>query len=222
MKISIRIATLLTVAFSVAAVAHAQSQVQVSTGYNDEPRTGAGFSGVPFGADSGQPDPWYGSTNTTFYGDSGVAQAYDPDEDAILLQNLGSGPIDLTAASMGIYNLFTLDSISGPVELDPGSYVILAGVDGSDIFSGLQTVDLTIGGIDYSYSDVATADAPNGVLDGANPWIGGAESEPWTAIYTPPAAGAPDASSTLLLCGISLSGLAGLHRRFKKHQTLLV
>jgi hypothetical protein len=189
-----------------ALAAHAgPSQVAVSSGYNDEPR-----NGVPFSSGSGQPVPWYGSPDTTFYGNASVAQAYDPDEDAILLENLGATSISLTAASIGSYNLFSLDSISSPVALNPDQFVIIAGVDGSDAFSGVQTVGLTIGGTSYSYSDVTASQAPDGVLDGAMPWIGGAESMPWTSIYAPRISGppVPDSSSAFWLFGIALCGLA--------------
>jgi hypothetical protein len=204
--------SLFAIVLLAAQVGRAQQDVAVSTGYNDEPRNGISYSPA-----SGQPNPWYGSPNTTFYGNASTAQAYDPDEDAILLQNLGGSAVSLTAASMGIYNLFSLDSIGGPVTLNPGQNVILAGVDGSDTFSGLQNVALTIGGVNYSYSDVSTAAAPDGVLDGANPWIGGAESMPWTPIYTPNL-GVPDSGPGLTLMAATLLGVCGfahkLRRRF--------
>jgi hypothetical protein len=188
----------------------AQQDVEVSTGYNDEPR-----NGTPYSVGSGQPIPWYGSPNTTFYGNVGQAAAYDPDEDAILLQNLGGSSVSLTAANMGSYNLFSLDSIGGPVTLAPGQNVILAGVDGSDVFSGVQTVGLTIGGTAYSYSDVATAQAPDGVLFGASPWIGGAETMPWTAIYTP-SFSAPDTGPDLVLMVATLLGVCGFSHKLRR------
>lgn len=165
------------------------SQVQVSSGYNDEPR-----NGFPFSFGSGQPVPWYGSSNVTFYGNTSTAQAYDPDEDAILLQNLGSTPVGLTAASIDTYNLFAFDSITNAsITLNPGNYVILAGPDGSDVLpdSALATIGLTINGTNYSYTDVATKNAPDGVLEGAMPFIGGAESIPWTSVYSAPTNGVP-------------------------------
>jgi hypothetical protein len=217
MKPITRFACVFLVVSSLVATAHAQSEVQVSTGYNDQPR-----NGIPYSVGSGQPVPWLGSPNTTLYGNPGSAAAYDPDLDAILLQNLGGSAIDLTAASIGSENLFVLDAdyISGPIVLNPGANVILTGIDGSDEFSGVQTVGLTIGGIGYSYSDVTTAQAPDGVLDGAMPWIGingGAESIPWTPIYTPPGSNSvPDSSSTMLLSSFALAGLAALRRRLAK------
>lgn len=167
------------------------SQVVVSAGYNDEPR-----NGIPFSPGSGQPSPWCGSINTTFYGDTNAALAYDPDEDAILLQNLGSAPASLTAASVAGYNLFTFDSITNSsIPINPGSDVILAGPDGSDVLAALVPISLTINGVNYSHADVATANAPDGVLDGAMPWIGGCESIPWTAIFSTIPIGAPVAIS---------------------------
>jgi len=153
-----------------------------------------------------------------FYSNPSIdSAAYDPDQDAIMLENLGAAPINLTAASIvSEINPFSLDGITGPVVLDPGVFVVLAGVDGSDVLpSGLQTGGLTIGGIGCDYSDVATAEAPDGVLEGAMPWVGGAETQPWTPIYTPQVANnVPDSSSTMLLTAIALSGLAGIRRRF--------
>jgi hypothetical protein len=193
-------------------VGQAAQNVEVSTGYNDEPR-----NGTPYSVGSGQPIPWNGSSSTTFYGDVGVANAYDPDEDAILLQNLGGSSVTLTAANIGSYDLFSLDSIGSPVTLAPGQNVILAGPDGSDVFSVLQTVGLTIAGTPYSYSDVTTAQAPNGVLDGANPFIGGSESIPWTAIYTPPSAtGVPDTGPGAALTIATLLGVCGFSRKFRR------
>jgi hypothetical protein len=189
--------------------AHAgPSPVAVSFGYNDEPRNGVSYS-----VGSGQPDPWYGSVNTTYYGNAGVAQAYDPDINAILLNNLGGATLFLTAANMGAYDLFSTNGISGPVALNPGANVILAGVDGSDFGGG--TVGLTIGGFSYSYSDVATTDAPFGVLFGASPWIGNSESIPWTSIYTPTSSVA-DGGTTAAMLGSALLGLAALRRKFSR------
>jgi hypothetical protein len=189
----------------------AAQNVEVSTSYNDGPR-----NGTPYSLGSGQPLPWNGSANTLFYGDVGLANAFDPDEDAILLQNLGGSSISLTAATLGSYNLFTLDSIGGPVTLAPGQNVILAGVDGSDVLSGLQMVGLTMGGTPYSYSDVATTDAPDGVLFGASPWIGGVETIPWTPIYTPRfSTGVPDSGPGLAMMAATLFGVCGLSHKFR-------
>ena len=173
-----------------------QAQIVISAGYNDEPRSGGSFSGASYGIDSGQPLPWYGSSNTTFYGDAGTAQAYDPDEDALLFQNQGSSAVVLSAATIGGYDLFAVDSIGSPVTLAPGGNVILAGIDGSDVLSALTSVGLTINGTGYNIPDVATSIAPNGVLSGANPFIGGAESIPWTALDT---VAAPEPSTYAML-----------------------
>jgi hypothetical protein len=210
MKPVTRFASIFAVALALAATGHAQSLVAVSTSYNDEPANGSSYS-----AGSNQPVPWLGSPNTTFYGNTATAAAYDPDEDAILLQNMGTSAIDLTAASIGSYDLFSLDSITGPVELDVGANVILAGVDGSDLFSGVQPVDLTIGGISYNYFDVATAEAPSGVLYGASPWIGGAESQPWTSITS-----IPEPSAYGLLAALSTLGFVAWRKKSLQGQLL--
>ena len=152
------------------------------------------------------------SANVTYFGNAGIAQAYDPDINAILLENMGGSSVSLTAASMGGYDLFTIDSISSSVALSPGAFVILAGVDGSDL-SSLASVGLTIDGFSYSYSDVTTTEAPSGVLFGASPWIGGSESIPWTPIYTPTSS-VPDSGTTAVMLGSALFGLAALRRRF--------
>jgi len=187
--------------------AQAQQDVEVSTGYND-----AGPGTSPY---LPVPDPWYGSANTTFYGDAAQAQDGDPDEDAVLFQNLGGTSVSLTAANIGVYDLFSLDSITGPVTLAPGQNVILAGVDGSDIFGSVQTVGLTIGGTAYSYQDVAGPSFGNGALGGNDTYW---ESVPWTPIYTP-RFGVPDESSTLILTVFGLAGLGVCQRRFGRQQT---
>jgi hypothetical protein len=206
---SLSVSLVALILFAVQAGQAAQN-VEISTGYNDEPR-----NGIPFSSGSGQPQPWYGSPNTTYYGDPGTATAYDPDIDAVLLQNLGGSAVSLTAATMGTYNLFTLDSIGAPITLTPGQNVILAGVDGSDIFSGVQLVDLTLGGTAYDYSDVTTAQAPDGVLDGAMPWIGGAETMPWTPIYTPNF-GVPDSGPGMALTVMTLLGVCGFSYKLRR------
>jgi protein with PEP-CTERM/exosortase system signal len=212
MKPIIRSTSVLALGVCLAAIAHAQSKVEVWTGYNDEPRNGVSYS-----IGSGQPNPWIGSADTTFLGNASVASSYDPDEDAILLQNQGASTINLTAASIGAYDLFSLDGVTSPVALDPGAFVILAGIDGSDTFSSVQTVDLTIGGTGYAYTDAAPTPAPDGVLAGANPFIGGAETMPWTPIFVPQTtSGVPDTSSTMLLLGGAAAGLAAIRRRFSK------
>jgi hypothetical protein len=186
MKISKKTYLSVIIALGLAITGARADQVLISTGYNDEPREGGSFSGISYSADSGQPVPWFGSPNTTFFGSASTAQAFDPDEDAILLQNTGATSVTLTAASITGFDLFSLDSIGSPVTLDPGTNVILAGVDGSESLSGLTTVSMTIDGVTYSYSDVITADAPGGVLEGANPFVGEAESIPWTPINAVP------------------------------------
>ena len=198
--------SLFAVVLFAAQAGQAQQDVKVSTGYDD-----AGPGTSPY---LPVPDPWYGSLNTTFYGNAAQAQDGDPDEDAILLQNLGGSAVSLTAASIGGWDLFAMDSIGGPVTLLAGQYVILAGVDGSDSIGSLQTVSLTLGGIPYSYLDVTGPGFGLGALGGHDTYW---ESVPWTPIYTPNL-GVPDESSTLWLAGISLIGLGVCRWRFGKQQ----
>jgi hypothetical protein len=169
--------------------------IKVYTGYDD-------FSGVSSPA---PPDPWLGSPNTTFYGNAGQAASFDPDEDAVRFFNTGGTAVTLTAANIGVYDLFALDVVGGPITIGAGQNVILAGVDGSDVFGSVQTVGYTIDGQTHSYQDVVTAADPNGVLAGNSPWINGVETVPWTQIN--PGGGVPDGGSTLvllLLAGVSL------------------
>ena len=180
------------------------SVVTVSAGYNDG--TGGGGSPLP-------PNPWYGSPNTTFYGDAGMAQSGDPDENAILLQNLGGTAVTLSAANMGTWNLFSLDGIVGSVIIGAGQNVILAGVDGSDVSSG-STVSVTIDSINYSFQDVTTQEAPSGVLFGNSPWVNGVETVPWTTLGS--TAAVPEPSSFLAGGMLLLPMGASLLRKLRK------
>lgn len=193
--------------FLLSVTALADSPVQVSTGYYDLAPPIAGNTAA-------LPDPWYGSVNTTFYGSASLAQSGDPDEDAILLQNLGSTPVTLSAADFGgTQNLFTLDSISGSITLNPNQNYILAGVDGSDA-SFTDQVNLTIGGNNYSYNDaVNSVNYPDGVLHGFP--TASDETVSWTPIYTPTFS-TPDNSSTLLLAACSIITLGCYQLRLRR------
>jgi len=183
----------------------AQLDVEVSTGYND-----AGPGTSPY---LPPPSPWVGSANTTVYGDQALT-ASDPDIDGILFQNLGATTVNLTAASIGSYDLFSLDGISGPVALAPGANVILTGVDGSDTFSSVQTVGLTIGGTSYSFTDATGPGFADGALQGnAQYW----ESVPWTPIYTPNiSSSVPDSGSSLEMMTAAILGVFGLERKLRR------
>jgi hypothetical protein len=183
-----------------------QSLVAVSTGYYDLPQ-----GTIP--GDLALPSPWINSPNTTFFGDANLATSSDPDEDAILLRNLGSSPVVLSALNIGgAFNLFALDGISGPVSLLAGQNYIFQGVDGSDL-SFNSYVSLTLDGQAYQYTDlVDPVDYPSGVLHGYP--TPSNETVPWTVIYapTPTTPGVPETSSTLLLITVALGGL-GFARR---------
>lgn len=182
--------------------ADAQSMVAVFSGYND-------FVAVS----TRTPDPWINSPNTTFYFSASTSNpnASDPDMSAIMLLNQGSTAISLTAASLSNFatDLFTFNAISGPISLAPNQNVILGAPDGTDVLSGATMINLTLGGVNYSYADAITAEAPSGVLQGANPWIGGSESQPWTAIYTP----VPEPSTYAAMLGVAVLGYAVRRRQ---------
>jgi hypothetical protein len=186
---------------------HAQQPVQVSTGYQDYANS--------LNSPEGGNNLWYGSPNTVYFGSSGAALSSDPDFDAVLLQNLGGSNVTLSSLSIGSgsYDLFSLDSVSGPVTLDPGTNYIFAGVDGSDLNFG-PGVNLTVGGTLYNYLDTTNGTTPtdgNYVLNG---YPGGDESVQWTPIYTPDfSSPVPDTASTLGLLAAVMAGLVALRRR---------
>lgn len=160
--------------------ARAASPVLVATGYYDNPPAPTqGGSNLPL------PVPWYGGTNTTYYGSSATATNSDPDICAILLENLGPSTVTLSAANIGgSYDLFALDSITNPIPLPPNQFVILAGPDGSDV-SFVNIVNLTIDSTNFSFNDLTNqAWYPEGVLHGFEPDFTDG-TIPWTTIYTP-------------------------------------
>jgi hypothetical protein len=157
--------------------------------------------------------------NTVFYGSVGTATGSDPDEDAILLENLGGSNVTLSTLTIGSgsYNLFSLDSIGGSVTLTPDVYYIFAGVDGSDVgFSG-PNVALTVNGTLYTYSDTTTGTTSTGGNYVLNGYPGGDESVEWTPIFTPNfGTSVPDSASTLGLFAAAISSLVALRRRFAR------
>ena len=180
---------------AVMSVCSTQAQVVVSGGYNDGPGSLSDFA---------LPNPWYGSPNTTFYGNAATAQAFDPDENAILIQNIGGSPVVISKATMGSLNLFTLDSVGSAITIGAGQSVIFAGNDGSDNHPG-STVSVTIGGIVYNFQD------SNNLLNG-NPHWQVAESEPWGVLGS--TAPVPEPSTyiagAMLLLPFALQGLRKL------------
>jgi hypothetical protein len=183
--------------------------VKVSTGYFD-------LSSPVFYAGQTLPDPWYGSPNTTFFGSVGQATSSDPDEDAILLQNLSGSSVTLSALNIGgAFNLFSMNGVAGSVSLAPGQYYIFAGVDGSDT-GFTSVVNLTVGGTAYSYNDVTSVNYPGGALHGYP--VSTNETVPWTPVYTPPStSNVPDSASTLLLVFGGLAPMLAIRRRLARN-----
>ncbi len=180
-----------------------QSLVQVSTGYYDV-GPGSGGSNLPL------PNPWNGSPNTVFFGSNAILSSGDPDVNAILLQNLGTSPLTLSALNVGgTIDLFSspYDNITGTVTLSPGINYIFEGFDGSDVsFTGV--VKLTLNSQLYSYNDAINATYyPNGVLYGFPSSTD--ETIPWIAIYTP----IPEPATYTALFGLVALGFAAYGRR---------
>jgi hypothetical protein len=178
--------------------AAADSTVAVSTGYYDLPQgTIAG--------DLALPDPWLGSPNTTFYGATSLG--WDPDINGVLLRNLGSAAVTLSALTIGgTFDLFALDNIVGPITLLAGQNYVFAGVDGSDE-NFAEFVSLVVDGQAYQYADAFDSTLyPEGVLHGFPSQQN--ETVPWTVIYAPVStASVPESSATLPLLGLGLGVL---------------
>jgi len=181
-----RLRTILFVGFTaltlwrVVTTTEAACPVRVCTGYYDlPPAPGQGGSNLPL------PIPWYGSTNTSYYGSAATATNNDPDICAILLQNLGTSTVILSAANIGgSYDLFALNSITNSIVLLTNQSVVIAGPDGSDV-SFVNTVNLTIDGTNYGFNDLTNLTwYPEGVLHGFEPDATDG-TIPWTAVYTP-------------------------------------
>jgi len=187
--------------FAGTTVAVADSTVEVSTGYYDLPQgTIAG--------DLALPNPWLGSPNTTFFGDITLASPLrDPDENGVLLRNLGSTAVTLSALTIGgTFDLFALDNIAGPITLLAGQNYVFAGIDGSDE-NFAEFVSLVLDGQAYQYADAFDSSLyPYGVLHGYPSTRN--ETVPWTIIHAvDSSASVPEASATFPLLGLGLGVL---------------
>jgi hypothetical protein len=196
-----------------------RADIIVSSGYYD-------LSPAQSGGGPPLPNPWINSPNTTFYGsnsDVSLATTSDPDISGLLIQNTGGTAVTLSALSITALDVLARARTPngnlplGNVTLLPGQNYIFAVGDGSDGgFSG-QTIAATLNGINFSFPDVTTAQAPNGVLFGNNPQLGGGdETQPWTqdADLLRPAilATVPEPGSITLL-GLGVIGLLGYRWR---------
>ena len=165
----------LVIVLSLSAVARAD--VIVSSGYYDLSPAASG-GGPPL------PNPWFGSANTTFSGsvtDLADAVASDPDISALLFQNTGATDVTLSALSLSIGLNVLLRAGDSSVTLVPGQNYIFAVGDGSDTGLSGQTISATLNGTGHSFADATTSLAPDGVLYGNNPQLGGGdETQPWT------------------------------------------
>jgi hypothetical protein len=186
----------------------AWADVTLSLGYYDLPPP-AGGNTNPL------PDPWLGSPNTTFLGDTTQASSSDPDESALLVTNNGLVSVTLnqgftiTSGS----NTFTLwDSLIGPsgLVIQPGANVILSGtnggnLDGSDIPLTDSTISLSLDGILHSVEDSQS------ILEGSP--IGSAnETISWTQVAD--ITSVPEPGTWWL--GIAFTGAAVIMRSRKK------
>ncbi len=154
-----------------------RADVIISSGYYD-------LSPAQSGGGPALPNPWYGSANTTFYGsasDISAATSSDPDISGLLFQNTGSTSVTLSALGLsGGLNVLGRGGVAS-VTLAPGQSYIFAVGDGSDDGLSLQTISATLNGTAYSFADATTALAPDGVLFGDSPQLGGGdETQPWT------------------------------------------
>lgn len=211
--------------FAVAAVllafgSIARADVLVSSGYYDlTPAQSGGGPAVP--------NPWDGSANTTFNGSSGdisAALSSDPDISALLVQNTGGSSVTLSALSLSSgMNVLSRAGIVGSVTLTPGQNYIFAVGDGSDEGLSSQTISITLNSTGYSFADATDSQAPDGILFGDSPQLGGGdESQPWTQDAdllhsTGPSPTPEPAGFYLMLTGITGLGLfAALNRRLNK------
>jgi len=187
----------------------------VSSGYYD-------LSPAASGGGPALPDPWFGSANTTFFGstaDLANAVASDPDISALLIQNTGATSVTLSALSLTPSGMDVLARAltpngnlpAGSVTLAAGQNYIFAVGDGSDEGLSGQTISVTLNSTVFNFADVTTTLAPDGVLFGDSPQLGGGdETQPWTQdadLLGGTSASAVPEPSSLTVFGVCIAGL---------------
>jgi hypothetical protein len=205
---SILAMVLLGGAVALTAVSVARADVVFYTGYYDLPPPQGGNS-------SPLPDPWYGSPNTTFYGNAGQAQSGDPDESGFLIVNTGPSAVTLSqGVTIGGFQLWDSFIGAGGTVIGSGQNLILSGsgnFDGSDIGFNYAVINITIDGIAHSYTD--SGNVLFGSLNGA-----ANETLPWAEIGRISAATATTplpAALPLFATGLGALGLLALRRKRK-------
>ncbi len=187
-----------------------RADVIVFSGYYDLSPAASGGPALP--------DPWNGSPNTTFNGSSAdLAAVASPDPDISALRILNTGATDVTLSALGLtspaMDVLARAGLIGSVTLLPGQNYIFAVGDGSDEGLSGRTISITLNGMNFSFVDAATTLAPNGVLFGDNPQLGGGdETQPWTQDADLLRSAVPEPSS-LAMFGLAVAGLIGQWRR---------
>ena len=193
--------------------APAHADVLVYAGYYDLPPPDGGNSNP-------LPNPWFGSANTTFDGDTTLASSGDPDESALMFTNTGGSAVSLSALSVswGANNDAPWNSFLAQT-IDPGWSVIFSGTssfsfDGSDLGLMNASIAFTLDSNDYSVDD------NNSVLFGGP--TSANETMPWTLLscigscgVTPPS-DVPE-SGTLSLTAAGILMLAGFGFTRRRH-----
>jgi opacity protein-like surface antigen len=202
---------IITLALGAAALAAAgaagaaRAEVIVYAGYYDLPPPNSGNTNP-------LPDPWVGSANTTFLGDTAYATSSDPDESALRIENTGPNSVTINPGlQIAGYQLWDTFIGAGFV-LGAGQNVIFGATNG-DNFDGsdqtmTQAISVGINGITHNFTDSSSVLVGFPAFD---------ETIPWTevgAVRFDGAPGVPEpASWALMIGGFGLAGAALRRRR---------